>query len=117
MKSTTLTTPQLAFNFDSVMSSSQGQPLILLAMTHFADRLHSKLDLMSNSDTFDKTVSLVMRDDDKELMVAALEADTGSLSSEQLTVLTSVAEMARNADRKVFVSYDTVEQLFNAVRH
>jgi hypothetical protein len=117
MKTTTQNTPQLAFSFSSVIAENQGQPLLLSAMSHLADRLHHKIDMMATSHNFEKNVSLIMKQDDKELMVAALEADTGSLSSEQVSILTSVAEMARNADRKVFLSYDAVEQLFSAVSH
>lgn len=116
---TTQSKNQMAFNFDAlVAATAKPQSLTLdVAMCHIADRAHTKLDLMLQRENLESSVSLVIKDDEKDMLVSAMKADNSNLTEQKLSVLTEVANMALEAKTKVYLSYQTVDQLFNAVSH
>lgn len=121
MKNIQRNTLQTSFDFDAIMTTPvelpPSSPLLMRVMTHLADRLHHKIDMMREKDHVNNEVSLIIKQDDKEMIIAALEADAPHINNAQLATLRDVAHMARDADKKLFLTYDQVEQLFLAVSH
>lgn len=116
-KATHTNTAQLGFNFDAVLAAptQTKEALLLPVMAHIADRLHTKLDMMRERGTLASTVSLTIKDDDKVMVQEALESDTDSLSTAQLTAFQQVAGEVLGCNEKVYLSYDLVDTLFNNV--
>ena len=102
---------QPSFDIEAIVNNAKANTsLMAAAMSHLADRLHSKLEIMLGQETLPDSISLKVDAEDKALFEAALaEGD-----SEHTFMM--MANTVLMADKKAYFEYDAVESLFSTLR-